>query len=124
MKHRIEEFTLDGKDFLYFDVSEFKDNREYKEFIEIAKERIAKYAERSLLTITNIKDVKFDTETKKIVSEWMSYNKPYVKYGAVIGFDGIRRIVVNAIFKMGGRKNMTFSSNKEQAIEWLLSRND
>jgi len=119
MDSRIEEFTLDGNSFIYFDLSEFKDNSEYSEFVEAAKKRMAKYAEQSLFTITNIRNVKFDSETKRIVAEWMAYNKPYVKYGAVIGFDGIKRLVVNAIFKMGGRKNMTFSPDREQAIEWL-----
>lgn len=122
MKHRIEEFTHDGKSFIYLDLSEFKENSEYKEFVEVAKESIAKYAANSLFTITNIRDVKFDTETKKIIAEWMKFNKPYVKYGAVIGFDGIKRIVVNAIFKMGGRKNMMFFPNRELAVEWLLKQ--
>jgi hypothetical protein len=122
MKHRIEEFTHDGKNFIYFNLSEFKENNEYREFIEVAKTYIAKYTECSALTITNIRDVKFDTETKKIVAEWMEYNKPYVKCGAVIGFDGIKRMLVNAVFKMSGRKNMTFFSNREQAVEWLLKQ--
>jgi len=122
MENRIEEFTLDGNNFIYFNLSKFKENAEYRELIEIAKKRIAKYAKCSLFTITNIKDVKFDTETKKIVAEWMEYNKPYVKYGAVIGFDGIKRIIVNAVFKMVGRKNMVFFPRREQAVEWLLKQ--
>jgi len=124
MDNRIEEFVLYGLNFIYFDLSEFEENDQYKEFIEIAKKRIVKYAECSLFTITNIRKVKFNSETKKIIAEWMAYNKPYVKYGAVIGFDGIKRIVVNAIFKMGGRKNMTFSASKEQATEWLLRQGE
>ena len=122
MKQRIEEFTADGKNFIYLDLSEFKENNEYREFIEVAKKYMTKYAEYSLFTITNIRDVKFDTETKKIVAEWMKYNKPYVKCGAVIGFDGIKRMLVNAVFKMSGRKNMMFFSNREQAVEWLLKQ--
>jgi hypothetical protein len=120
MNSRIEEFTHDGKNFIYFDLSEFKTNDEYKKFIETAKGYMPKYAECSLHTITNIRGVSYDTETKRLVAEWMSYNKPYVKYGTVIGFDGIKRIMANAVFKISGRKNMTFVSNKEQAIEWLL----
>jgi len=58
------------------------------------------------------------------MAEWIAYNKPYVKYGAVIGFDSIKRMVVNAILKMGGRKNMMFLHNKEQAIEWLLRQGE
>jgi len=122
MENRIEEFTLGGKNFIYFDLSEFKENSEYREFAEVAKKRIAKYAKCSLFTIANIRDIKFDTETKKIVAEWMEYNKPYVKCGVVIGFDGIKRMVVNAVFKMVGRKNMVFFHSREQAVEWLLKQ--
>jgi len=122
MNQRIEEFTRDGKNFMYLDLSEFKTNDEYTAFTEAAKECITKYAEHSVLTITNVKDVWFDTETKIIVSKWMKYNEPYVKCGVVIGFDGIKRMLVNAIFKLSGRKNMTFVSDKEHAIEWLLKQ--
>jgi len=122
MDNRIEEFVVNGNNFIHFDLSEFKVNSEYKEFIEVAKKYMVKYAEQSLFTITNIRNVKFNSETKRIVAEWMVYNKPYVKYGAVVGFDGIKRMVVNTILKMGGRKNMTFSSNREHAIEWLLKQ--
>jgi hypothetical protein len=123
IEQRIEEFKLEGKDFIYYDLSEFKTNEEeFRVFTKVAKECISKYAEHSVLTITNIKDVKFDSETKNIVADWMEHNKPYAKFGAVIGFDGIKKIVVNAIFKLCGRKNMVFASSKEQAIEFLLKQ--
>ncbi|MDR0516237.1 MAG: hypothetical protein LBH25_04255 [Fibromonadaceae bacterium] len=122
MEHRIEEFTKEGKNFIYLDLSEFKTNEEYREFVETANKHISKHAQNSLYTITNVKDVSFDTETKSIIADWMDSNEPYVKYGAVIGFDGVKRIVVNAIFKLSDRKNMSFVPNKEQAIEWLLKQ--
>jgi len=121
-EQRIEEFTHEGKNFIYYDLSDFKTNDEFLEFTKKAKECIAKYAEYSLFTITNIKDVKFDSETKNIIADWMEYNKPYVKFGTVIGFDGIKKIMVNAILKLCGRKNMAFVSSKEQAIELLLKQ--
>ena len=122
MEERIEEFTCEGKDFIYFDLSEFKTNTEYTNLTEAAKERMVKYAENSLLTITNISNVWFDTETKRIIANWMKYNRPYVKYGAVIGFDGIKRMMVNAIFKLSGRKNICFVPDRKHAIEWLLKQ--
>jgi len=122
IEQRIEEFTLEGKSFVYYDLSNFKTNEEFLEFTKTAKERITKYAEHSLFTITNIKDVKFDSETKNIIADWMEHNKVYAKFGSVIGFDGIKKIMVNAIFKLCGRKNMTFSSSKEQAIAFLLKQ--
>jgi len=119
---RIEEFEQDGKNFIYFDLSWFKTNDEFTRLIEESKPIVEKHAERSLYTITNIESVKFDTKTKKIVAEWMEHNKPYVRYGAVIGMDSIKKIMVNAIFALSGRKNMISSSTKEEAVAWLLRR--
>jgi len=119
MEQRIEEFVQDGQNFIYFNLFEIKTNDEYIALIETAKECIAKYPKNSVLTIANIKDVWFDSETKSIVAEWMKFNEPYVKCGAVIGFD-IKRMIVNSIFKLSGRTNMVFVPDKEQAIEWLL----
>ena len=119
MEHRIEEFARDGKNFIYFNLYEIKTNDEYIALIKIAKEHIVKFSEHSVLTIANIKDVWFDSETKTIIAEWMKFNEPYVKCGAVIGFD-IKRMIVNSIFKLSGRTNMVFVPDKEQAIEWLL----
>jgi len=122
LEQRIEEFSLEGKDFVFLDLSDFQTNDEFKKFAKTANECIAKYSKNSVLTITNIKDVKFDTETKSVIATYMENNKPYVKFGAVIGFDGIKKIMVNAILKLSGRKNITFASNKEQAIEFLLKK--
>jgi hypothetical protein len=124
MEHRIEEFKQDGKNFIYLDLSGFKTNYEYKEFVEAAKVRIQKHAENSLYTITNIRDVNFDTETKRVIAEWMDFNRPYVKFGTVMGFDGIKRMIVNSIFKLSGRKNMAFVSSKEEAVEWMLKQQE
>ena len=119
---RIEEFTRNGKDFIWFDLSGFKTNEEFIQLIEDSKPIVQKYGERSLHTITHIEGVKFDTKTKKIIAEWMTHNKPYVKHGVVTGMDAIKKIMVNAIFALSGRKNMNFASTREQAIEWLLKQ--
>lgn len=122
MKRRIEEFIQDGKNFIYFDLSGSKTNDDYEKVIEEAKTIILKYHEQSVYTITNIRNVTFDTETKEIVAKWMKHNKPYVKCGAVIGMDGIKKIMVNAILKISNRTNMEFFNTKEQAVEWLLKQ--
>jgi hypothetical protein len=122
MEHRIEEFIKNGRSFIYYDLSGFKTNIEFLQFIELAKNGIRKYPEHSLYTITNIKGVKFDSDTKEIVAAWTKFNKPYVKYGVVLGMDGIRKIMVNAVFAMSGRQNMSSASTREQAVEWLLKQ--
>ncbi len=119
---RIEEFEIAGKKVIYFDMANLKANIEFAEVIEKAKEIIIKYEKKSLFTIVNIKGVMFDSKTKEIVVQWMVFNEPYVSEGAVVGIDGIKRIMADAIFKTSGRKNIKVFQTKEEVIEYLENK--
>ena len=121
---RMEEFSIQGRNFVYIDLSGMKTNEDFIRFTTVAKPVIAKYPEDSVYTITNVDDTIFDSETKGFLAEYMTHNKPYVKYGAVIGFDGIKKIMGNTLCKIVGRKNMHFAFSRETAIEWLLNQKD
>jgi hypothetical protein len=116
----IEEFIRNGKSFVYVDKSGFKTNDEYLEFVNANKWIIAKYPEKSLYTITNVEDVRFDSTTKKIMADWVTHNTPYVRYGAMIGVDGAKKLFAKKILSMCERTNVIFSFSKEDAIEQLL----
>ncbi len=122
MTDRIEEFSVEGRNFVYYDLSNFKQLKEYEMLIENAKLGIVKYPLHSLLSITNIANVQFDTSVKEAVARWMIFNKPYVKCGAAIGASGIKTMVVNAILSTSQRSNMKMLRTKDQAIEWLLKQ--
>ncbi|MDR1249621.1 MAG: hypothetical protein LBK63_09995 [Treponema sp.] len=123
MEKRIEQFDLGGKKFIYYDISHFKNNAQFKEFVAYAKMVIQKYpTEASLYSVTNIEGALCDTETKIVVVGWMDFNRPYIKQGAVIGMDGIKRIMVNSILKMSGRSNMKFFRTKDEAVQWLAAQ--
>ena len=119
---RVEEFTRDGKSFMYIDLSNVMSNQEFLDLTELIKPLIAKYPEKSLHTITSIENVIINPESKAIVADFLKHNKPYVKYGTLIGMDGLKKIAFNTIFKLSGRSNMCSVSTKEQAIEWLLKQ--
>jgi hypothetical protein len=122
MESRIEQFEVEGKRFIYYDVSYFRNNTQFRDFTEYAKTVIQGYPkDSSLFSITNIEGVVYDTETKTIVAEWMDFNRPYIRQGAVIGLDGIKRIMVNSILKISGRSNMKFFKTREEAITWLAA---
>jgi len=119
---RVEEFTHDGKNFIYIDLSDMRTNREFIEQIEIIKPIIKKYPEGSLYTITNMGKLRFDAETKEILVRYMEHNKPYVKYGAVIDFDGTIMMLSHSVFELSGRDNLLFALTREQALELLLKK--
>ena len=119
---RIEEFVLQRKSFMYIDLSNLMANDDFINVTQIVEPLIAKYPEHTLYTITNIENVRFDSKSTDLVIKYMKNNKPYVKYGAVIGLDGIKKLMVSAIVKLSGRSNMHFAFTREQAVEWLLQQ--
>ena len=119
---RIEEFTLNEKKFMYIDLSNIKSNDDFLKLTAIIEPLIAKYPKNTLYTITNIENTRFDSESKEIITKYLENNKPYVKYGAVIGLDGIKKVMVNITFKMSERRNMRFAFSRNSAIEWLLQQ--
>ena len=119
---RIEEFSLDGKNFMYIDLSDLKKNEDFLELVKVIEPTVSKYPEHSLNTITNIENVRIDSESKNIVAQYLEHNKPYVKYGAVIGLDGIKKILISTALKLSGRKDLLFAFTKEQAIDLLLKQ--
>jgi len=119
---RVSEFTCDGKNFIYIDCSNLKNNEDFVKIVDTVKQVIVKYPEQSVYTISNIENIIFDTKTKEIAANCLKHNEPYVRCGAVIGLDGIKKIMANAVFKFSGRKPLQFFYTKEKAIEWLLQQ--
>ena len=117
---RFEEFSQAGKNFIYINLSGLGTNDDFLAVRDVVKNAIAKYPEKSLYTITNIENIRFDSNSKEIVAKYLEENKPYVKYGVVIGLDGIKKMLVQAVMKLSGRKNLFFAFTKERAIELLI----
>jgi hypothetical protein len=120
---RVEEFTSEGKNFMYIDMSEIKEDKDFIKLMELTETLIAKYPEHSLYIIGNIENVRFDSRTAELTAEYLKKNEPYIKFTAMIGVDGIKKIMFSQIFKKIGRKNLLFAFTKEKAIE-LLSQQE
>jgi len=119
---RIEEFTQDGRSFMYLDFSYIKTNEDLNKIMEMAKTKIAAYSGQSLYTISNIGHMRLDLKTKELAMEYLRHNTPYVKSAALIGLDGIKKVMINRVIKLSGRKNISFAYSKEQAIQLLIQQ--
>ena len=118
----IEEFTLREKNFIYIDLSGVKSNYDFCKRVGAIMPVIEKYPLNSLYTITNVENTRFDSESKNSLRDYLKHNSLYVKYGTVIGMDGIKKIMAKSMFQVAGRTNMHFAFTKEQAIEWLMKQ--
>jgi 3-deoxy-D-arabino-heptulosonate 7-phosphate (DAHP) synthase len=118
MEH-VEEFTTDGKDIIYIDFSNAVSEKDFIAIIEQVKQVMSKHAEKSVCTITNMANVRFDSNIKEIFVKYAESNKPYVKYGVAIGMDGIKKKMIEGILKLGGRPSFHYCFTKEEAVKWL-----
>ena len=118
----VEEFVQNGKNFIYIDFSDMKSNDDFISFTAMVEPIIAKHPKNSVYTITNVEDIRFDSGSKEIVAKYLENNKPYVKFGAIIGLDGIKKVIIETVLRLSGRRNLHFAFSKDSAIEWLLKQ--
>ena len=119
---RIEEFGHEGKNFVYLDFSGLRSGEEFTNLLEQAKPVISRYPEQSLYIITNIDNVRIDSGARELLIEYLTYNKPFIKYSAIIGVDGIKKMMIQSAMKQSGRDNVLFAFSKEKAIELVLKQ--
>jgi len=110
MEHR-------GAQILYIDVS----NCGIDEIFEImrdAEQKIRSQPEESVLTLTNVAGARYSKDLIKSVKDFVLANKPYVTKSAVVGVEGLQRIVLDGIRASTGREFGTFD-DVEQAKAYL-----
>lgn len=108
------------KKILYLDGS----NVNFEEALPLireAKEFIRSQPEKSLLTLTDLTNARFNDHVTQSLKEYVAGNKPYVIAAAVIGVTGLKQILLNSILKLSGRK-LTLCDTKEQALDWLAGQ--
>ncbi|MDR2693487.1 MAG: hypothetical protein LBB74_04645 [Chitinispirillales bacterium] len=121
IKNNIEEFQQDGKNFIYFNIAGLSDNDQFEHYAAAAREIIKKYPPKSVYVITS-RMMFFDTRTKDICSEWIVFNKPYVIASALVGINGITRMVAKSIYKQAERDFAPPFIGRDEAVAWLLTQ--
>ena len=117
--NRIEEFKHEGKDVVLFNLSGFKTDNEYIEFIKKAKAMIIKYSENSLYTITNMTGAVVSINTHDIIVDWVKHNKPYVKSGVVFGTDATQKVIGKTASAVTQRSNLVYLDTKQEALDYI-----
>ena len=94
---------------------------EAQKTVDSAKRLIRSESESSLLILTDVTGARYNLETVEKLKEFANGNKPYVKASAVIGLDGMKKIIYNAVKKFSGR-NIPAFDDTEKAKEWLIEQ--
>jgi hypothetical protein len=88
--------------------------------IDKAAAAIRTRPEQSLLTLTDVTDMRFDDTVNQRMKEFTSHNKPYVRAAAVVGITGLKKILFQAVMTFSKRKINTFD-DRETAKAWLIT---
>lgn len=120
MESRVKFITHRGARILHLDFTQAHPG-EVLQIIQHAKNVIAAQPPRSIRTLTDVTDLKFNTEASEAMKAFASHNKPFVEAAAVVGVTGLKRIIYNAVVKFSGRNLVAFDSHGE-AKDWLVQQ--
>lgn len=109
-----------GKEILYLDFSGCNKD-EIFQIIKLAEKIIRVQPKKSLLTLTNVFGARYDKEIIRELKEFANNNKPFVKAGAVVGIEGLKKVAYDAVIKFTGRNLPAFDDTKK-AKDWLAKQ--
>src|SRR5271169_738088 len=92
---RVQFITHKGKRILYFDLSSCK-FAEISDVIAEAKRTVAGQPPGSVLALTNVTDTELSKNSSAVIKDFTAHNKPFIKASAVIGVEGLRKVIYNA----------------------------
>ena len=87
--------------------------------IEECAEQVRKRPQNSVLTLTIVEKGKFNTELVEYLKELTKGNSPFVRKAAVVGIEGLYKVVISAISIFSKRDFKLFDS-REEAVRYLL----
>lgn len=106
----------------YLDFSNLKDIKEIENVIEESSKIIQNQPESSVLSLSNLEGMHFNSSIREAFTTFVHHNKPFIKASAIIGLKGLSQIAFNGLVRVTGRNLKAFKT-KEEAISYLASLN-
>jgi hypothetical protein len=117
---RVQFITHKGKKILYFDLSSCK-IAEISAVVAEAKRAVGSQPPGSVLALTNVTETELSKDSSAVIKDFTAHNKPFVKASAVVGVEGLRKVIYNAAMAFSGRQISAFTT-LDQAKDWLAAQ--
>lgn len=88
--------------------------------IEKARGLIGSQPPDSVRTLTDLTGAHYNDEVSRALKEYTAHNRPYVRAAAVVGVQGLMKILYRAVVLFSGRNLVLFDS-LDQAKDWLAT---
>src|SRR5258705_2787696 len=95
--------THKGKRIFFVDFSDCTPD-EILSRIEGSRSIIQSQPEASVLTLTYVRNARFDRRVSQSLKEYSRDNKPFVKAAAIVGLNGLMQIILHALVMFTRRK--------------------
>lgn len=112
--------THNGARILHIDLAK-KTPEQLLEAIREAKAIIAEQPPGSLLTLTDVEGSSYNRIVADELKAYVAHNKPFVRAGAVVGLNDLKRVIFNFLNRVTGRTLKGFD-RVEAAKDWLASQ--
>jgi hypothetical protein len=89
---------------------------------ERVKPIVEKEPPNSVICLCNVKGSRFNTEITQILKEFTKHNEPYMKMTALIGVEGLKKVIYDAVLLFTRRKNLILKNSREEALDWLAEQ--
>ncbi len=110
-----------GKPILMIDFSHLERTEDILEVIRAAKELVSRQPPSSVRTLSNVYRARYTPPVMDAIKELAVHNRPYVTAAAVVGMEGLHRILFRAVL-MFSRRNMESFDTVDAARDWLATQ--
>ena len=110
-----------GKQILFHDFANCNDRADAMARFAESREKVARHEPRSLLTLTDVSNSRFDAAVVEAMKDVARHNKPFVRHAAIVGLSGLQRIIYVTVMQLTGRRMHTFES-ADKAKDWLAAQ--
>lgn len=110
-----------GVKVFYIDFTNLQSEHEIEAVLYESKSVIRSQPQKSMVNLANIEGMHFNNRIKELFVEYVKGNAPYVRHSAIVGVNGLKRIVFNGVMKLSGRDVRCFDS-ADDARKWLAGR--
>lgn len=110
-----------GVPILLIDFSGLQKTEEILREIGVARALVAAQPPASLRTLTHVRGARYTPPVMDALKELTAHNKPYVKAAAVVGMEGLHRVLFRAVIVFS-RRNIEAFDTLDRARDWLASQ--
>jgi len=106
---------------LLIDFSNLQKTDEILREVETAREIVARQPPASVRTLTCVNGARYTPPVMDALKKLTAHNKPYVTAAAVVGMEGLHRVLFRAVV-LFSRRNIESFDRIDEARDWLAAQ--